>query len=109
MATSSLQAADVLDERDARALTQDMSVREDAGWARGAPDCYLVDVADSGASYRVNARAGRCSCPAQFWRGHKCTHLARVAFATGSREIPDWVQDDRVDPQLGYHLTEAQP
>lgn len=96
--------ADVLDDRDVAALTEKMTTLDDVGPAKDAPDIYVV-VSQSGASYTVDAREGRCECPDAFWRGRECKHVARVAFAVGAREIPDWVNTARVDPQLGQHVT----
>jgi hypothetical protein len=36
-----------------------------------------------------------------------CKHAARVAFATGQRSIPTWVDRDAVDPVLGEHTSGA--
>jgi len=97
------QSVDVLDSRDAAALTEKMMVLDDAPAVDGAPGMYLV-VSGSGQSYRVDAREGRCECPDAFYRHRECKHLKRVAFATGEREIPDWADHDRVDPHLGTAL-----
>lgn len=107
MATSqeTSRAVVSLADHEVRALTEKMSVLPDVGWASGAPGLYLI-VSESGATYRVDADAGRCSCPSQFYRGGPCKHTARVAYATRQREIPDWVNQDRVDPRLGQHIHE---
>ncbi len=34
----------------------------------------------------------------------RCKHAARVAYATGTREIPPWVDTDAVDAMLGEHV-----
>lgn len=97
-------SADVLDERDVAALTEKMTVLEDIGPARGAEDLYVV-VSESGASYLVDAREARCECADNFYRDVTCKHIRRVAYALGERSIPEWVQRDRVDEQLGEHVT----
>jgi hypothetical protein len=93
-----------LDERDVRALTQYLTVLDDYDRARGADDLYMV-VSQSGDEYLVDARAGRCECPDHEYRGVRCKHLRRVAFATGERPIPAGVDLDAVDDQLGRHVT----
>jgi len=93
-----------LDERDARALTEHMTVIADAGPARDAPDVYEVTT-ESGSQYLVDLRDGACTCPDAMHRDIRCKHQRRVAFATGARPIPAWVNADAVDPQLGLHVT----
>jgi len=105
MAASSLPAEDVLEERDARALTRCMAVLDDVGRARGASGLYLV-VSDSGREYLVDADSQACECDDSFYRNPSggCIHARRVAFATGARELPEWVQENRVDDRLGDHI-----
>lgn len=93
-----------LDERAVRALTSAMTALEDVGRARGAEDLFLV-VSDSGREYLVDAREQRCECDDHFYRGVECAHLHRVAFATGERVVPAWVDRDAVDDHLGRHVT----
>jgi len=95
--------AKVLDERDARALTEYMSVLPDGPRAKHAPGLYLV-VSQSGSAYLVDHRDGRCECWNDKTTTGPCKHRRRVAFATGEREIPAWVDDDAVDDQLGEHV-----
>lgn len=97
-----------LDERDARALTEDMTVLTDVGKARGSAGLFTV-IAHHGRAYLVDARNGTCECPDHGYRGHKigqlgCKHQRRVAFATGERSIPGWVDREGVDPDLGEHV-----
>lgn len=92
-----------IDERDARALTQVMSVLDDVGRVRDAPGLYLV-ISESGREYLVDADLGACECADSYYRGIRCKHQRRVAFATGAEEIPAWVDRDAVDDHLGYHL-----
>jgi len=96
---------DVLDRRDADALTRAMTVLDDVGRARGARGLYVV-VSDSGRSYLVNADSGACNCDDAFYRnpGGGCVHYRRVQYALGEREIPEWANRDRVDPQLGQQI-----
>ena len=86
-----------LEKRDVRALTEVMSVLPEGG------DIYTV-VGENGGTYTVDAREGRCTCPDHQYREVKCKHIRRVAFATGERKIPTWVDTDVVDDQLGYHV-----
>lgn len=99
-----VQPTQQLEDVEVRALTEKMTVLDDVGDARDAPGLYVV-VSSSGASYLVDHQEARCECPSQFYRGGECKHLARVAYALGDRDIPEWVQEDRVDDQLGQHVT----
>jgi hypothetical protein len=94
---------ETLDNRDVRALTQYLTVLDDVGRARDAEDLYVV-VSESGNEYLVDARAGTCECPDHRYRERQCKHLRRVAFATGEREIPAWVDRGAIDDQLGLHV-----
>lgn len=92
-----------LDERDARALTEYLTVLEDLGRARGADGLYLV-VSQSGSEYLVDAREDRCECPDHEYRGGRCKHLRRVDFATGARPVPIWADREAIDESLGQHV-----
>jgi len=92
-----------LDELDARALTEYMTVLADQGQARHADDCYTVTT-ESGSEYFVDLRGGSCTCPDAMHRDRRCKHQRRAAFATGARPIPDWVDSDAIDPDLGAHV-----
>ena len=70
-----------LDERAARAWTEEMAVRSLPG-AR-----YAVDSA-SGATYVVDVLAGTCTCPDHQIRGERCKHVRRVAIEITSRRVP---------------------
>jgi hypothetical protein len=87
--------------RTERALTEYMTV------LAVGPDIYSVTT-ESGAEYRVGARAGRCECPdARHNLGpdEACKHVRRVAFATGARPIPaDLARSGRVDSDIGEHV-----
>lgn len=93
----------VLDELDARALSQYLTVLDDIGRVRGAPNLYLV-VSQSGSEYLVDARGGACECPDHEYRDRICKHIRRVEFATGRRDVPDFIDDAAVDEQLGLHV-----
>ena len=89
-----------LDKRDVRALTEYMTVLQTA------PDVYSVTT-QSGSEYTVDRRDGRCACPDAEYNlddGEQCKHGIRVAYATGERAIPAWVDTDAVDEQLGMHV-----
>jgi hypothetical protein len=96
-----------LDPRDARALTQHMTVLPEGG------SLFSV-TSQSGNEYTVDAKRGRCECDDMAHNlpdgdREECKHLARVRFATGERAIPSWVNMDRVHDLLGYHLDRAEP
>lgn len=96
-----------LDARDARALTEYMTVLDDLGRARDADGLYVV-VSQSGSEYLVDADTGACECPDAEYRDMRCKHVRRVAFATGARPIPTWTDRDALDDQLGAHV-DAEP
>jgi hypothetical protein len=89
-----------LEPRDARALTEAMTVLDEGG------DVYTV-VSESGSTYRVDAREGRCTCPDarhNLSDDESCKHERRVAYATGERAVPAWVDPTAVDTLLGEHV-----
>ena len=96
-----------LEPRDVRALTEVLTVLPDQPEVAGADELYLV-VSESGSEYTVDARDGSCTCPDAVHRDATCKHLRRVAFATGARAVPAWVDADDVDVGLGEH-TAATP
>jgi hypothetical protein len=101
--TNAYESTD-LDARDARALTEYMTVLAEGG------DVYSVTT-ESGSEYRVDARAGRCTCPDARHNlddAEACKHEKRVAFATGARPVPAHVDVAAVDPDLGAHV-DARP
>jgi hypothetical protein len=93
-----------LDDRDVRALTQYLTVIPDA------PGLYEV-VSQSGKSYTVDTQgSGACTCP-----DHKhnlptddgretCKHQARVAYETGERPLPAWVNTDELPDDFALHV-----
>jgi len=104
MSTTETTAADVqLDDRDVRALTEPMHVVVDdpEAWGAGEVAVYSED-----RRYLVNLAAPYCDCDDQHYRqpAGGCKHIRRAAFAAGDREIPPWVQTDRLDDQLRRRL-----
>jgi len=100
---SELEEADP-NNRTVRALTEVMTVLDSIGRARNAADLFLVN-SGSGSEYLVDTRTGSCECKwKQFNPGEECKHQKRVAFATGERPIPQWVDDDALDYQFGLHV-----
>ncbi|MFU1783335.1 SWIM zinc finger family protein [Haloarcula japonica] len=89
--------------RTVRALTEVMTVMDSVGRARNADDLFLVNFG-SGSEYLTDTRTGSCECPwSQYNPNKECKHRKRVAFATGERPIPQWV-DDALDDQFGMHV-----
>jgi len=86
------------DDRDVRALTEYMTV------LGGDGDVFTVVGENENGEYQVDARKGRCTCPDHEYRNARCKHIRRVAFATGDRAIPAWIDTDSVDDQLGDHV-----
>jgi len=70
-----------LDERSARAWTEEMAVRPLTGGE------YRVDSA-SGATYVVDLRDGGCTCPDHRMRRERCKHLRRVALEVTAGRVP---------------------
>ena len=104
MRTNEISRNESIDPRDVRALTQYLTVLDDVGRARDASELYVV-VSESGSEYLVDTRGeGACECADHRHRGARCKHQRRVAFATGERPIPSWVDTEAVDEQLGAHV-----
>ena len=101
VASDSPSAEDV--ELDERALTQFLTVLEDVGRVRHADDMFLV-VSQSGSEYLVDSQLPACECADFRYRNRTCKHIRRVQFATGAREIPEWIDPESVDDQLGLHI-----
>jgi len=99
MATTPDTAMGQLEDRDVAALTEYMTAVPIAE----AEDLYDV-TSGSGSTYRVDLRFGSCECGDARHRDVECKHQRRVAYATGRRQIPEWVDRDAVDPQLGEQI-----
>lgn len=82
----------------ARALTECMTV------VVNDPECWSDDevmvYSSSGARYTVNVAVGFCECPSDQYHDGPCKHRERAAYALGHKQIPSWVDRDRVDPVL---------
>lgn len=91
-----------LDKRDARALTEPMTVLPDEGRADGADGLYLV-VSHTDNQYLVDTVTGACECPDAEYRDPDggCKHYRRAEYATGRTAIPSWVDPDAIDGCLG--------
>ena len=95
---------EIIDERDARALTQPMTVMDSVGIVRGADGMYEVTTEHE---YIVDLEApsgARCLCDDHKFRRVECKHIRRVRFEIGDREIPAWVDPDDVDGVLGEFI-----
>jgi len=95
-------APEPLSDRETRALTESMTVLDASTNHDLAAHEYEV-VTPSG-TYRVDLAAESCTCPDAIHRGVRCKHRERVAFATGERPIPAWVQADAIPDDLGQHV-----
>ena len=105
MIDNELDDCERIDPRDARALTEVMSVLDEHDpRVSGADDLFLV-VSSSGSEYLVDAREGTCECPDHQYRDAFCKHLRRVTYETGMRPLPAWINHDAVDDQLGEHVS----
>ena len=96
------RAATDLADRTVRALTDDLLVVEDA------PGLFQV-YGEDGDEYTVDADSGACTCPDAEYRDPEggCKHVRRVAFHTGARTVPAWVDPDAVDPLLDEQLADS--
>jgi predicted nucleic acid-binding Zn finger protein len=96
-----------LDKRDARALSEAMVVLPDEEKARGADGLFVVIGENSNGSYLVDTVTGACECPDHQYNlptddgRETCKHVARAEYATGQRAIPQWMNPDAVDSNLG--------
>ena len=91
------------DERAAKALTEAMTVLDNALDHDLRDEEFLV-VTPTG-TYTVDAIAETCDCPDALHRGVRCKHQRRVDYARGAVPIPGWVDRSAIDPQLGQHLS----
>lgn len=97
---------DDVEPRTRRAVTEYISILEDGPGVDGADDLYLA-VSHSGESYVLDHRTGACECPDAEYNlspGEKCKHQRRLEVILGEREIPDAIDPDDADPQLGIHV-----
>ena len=94
-------------ELDHRALTEYMTVLTDGNdRAKRAPGLYTVTT-QSGATYLVDPELSACECPDAEYRERRCKHIRRARFALGWRPLPEWIDPDDVDPDLGRHLEDG--
>ncbi|MFC6975835.1 hypothetical protein ACFQL1_15985 [Halomicroarcula sp. GCM10025709] len=96
-----------LDERDARALTQTMTVLDDIAPAPAdAPGLFHV-TSGSGRSYVVDLDLGTCECLDYQVRNPPggCLHIRRVQFETGRREVPGWADISAIDEQFRQYVS----
>lgn len=100
--------ADDLDDRDVRALTEELTVRDSVGHVKDADDMYLV-VGESGNEYTVDLRSRVCDGPDFNYRDEvdRCKHIRACEFATGKRPIPAWVDRGAINNSLGAHIDAA--
>ena len=86
-----------LTDDEARALGERMVVVE------GDPACWNdteVAVYSGDTREAVNYVRGWCECPSDQCHEGPRKHRERMAFATGRKEIPAWVDRDVIDPLL---------
>jgi hypothetical protein len=94
-------------ELDYRALSEYLTVLKDGDVrARSAENLYTVH-SESGSTYLVDAELPACECADHEYRHRICKHIRRVEFATGRRDVPDFVDDAAVDEQLGMHVEDV--
>jgi hypothetical protein len=102
MSTTTTPTTD-LEDRDVRALTEPMVVDADDPELWGADEAAVYS---EDRRYVVNLAAPYCDCEDQHYRTPDggCKHLRRARFALGRREVPAWVQMDRLDDPLRRRL-----
>lgn len=97
-------AAVELETRDIRALSEAMQVVPARKLARRdvPPGAFLV-VREDG-EHVVDPDLGACTCEDMEYRDPEdgCKHLRRVAFETGARSLPRWLDAD--DCGFGFRL-----
>lgn len=94
-------------ELDYRALTEYLTVLGNGDdRARGGLGLYAVTT-QSGSEYLVDTGLPACECPDFEYRSRACKHIRRVMFATGWRDLPEWIDEREVDPQLGAHVKDV--
>ena len=90
------------DQRAAKALTESMTVLDDALEHDLRDEEFRVYTPTG--TYTVDMVAETCDCPDALHRGVRCKHARRVDYARGAVPIPGWVDRSAIDPQLGQHL-----
>ena len=105
MTPPSTQLVEQLTNRDVRALTEYMTVLSNGAIATNAPGLYTV-ISKAGRSYTVDLETGACECNDAFYHQPSggCAHVRRVEFATGRRQVPEWVDETALDDQLKHNL-----
>lgn len=98
---------DVAGERDAKALTEPLVVRDDVGIARDAPGLFVVFSATNN-RYLVDVVGSACEC----WDDRldsrpDCKHKRRVEFELAIRELPEWARLEAIDEHFGAFLDNA--
>jgi len=87
-----------LDERDARALTEQMDIYADD------PKTTSEEIAvyNKGTRHIINPLAGYCDCEDMHYRQPEngCKHLRRYDFEQRGRDIPQWVDIDALDDSV---------
>jgi len=95
-------------ELDFRALAEYLTVLDDGDFrARSSPGLYTV-TSESGSTYLVDPELPACECEDFEYRDRVCKHIRRCQFATGRREVPNWISESDIDDQLGIHVDDVQ-
>lgn len=95
-------------ELDFRALAEYLTVLDDGDVRARAADGLYTVTSQSGKTYLVEPDLGACECKDNVHRDRNCKHIRRVKFATGRREVPEWINETSIDPQLGIHVDDVQ-
>ncbi|MHC3439576.1 hypothetical protein ACYJ1Y_16160 [Natrialbaceae archaeon A-gly3] len=97
-----------VDPRTHRAVTEHITLLEDAPEVTGADGMYLA-VSHSGENHVVDVRGGACECSDWVYREPEggCKHLRRAAIVRGEAEVPAAIDPDDIDPQLGIHIDDG--
>lgn len=107
----------MLGKRDVKALTESMTVRDDAPSVDGASGMFEVtshpeDPEKDDSTYVVDVEApsgARCLCKDFQFRDRECKHVKRVRFELGDRVIPAWVKTEKIDDEFAEHIADADP
>ncbi|ELZ01578.1 hypothetical protein C480_17872 [Natrialba aegyptia DSM 13077] len=107
--TEQADTVEGIETREAKALTEIMTVLGDLPAVQDDSDRYSVTT-ESGREYHVHVVDGTChkkngeECPDQEYNlddDDVCKHVHRARYAVGLKEIPEWIDEDAVDDDLG--------
>ncbi|WP_255681503.1 hypothetical protein [Natrinema sp. SYSU A 869] len=112
MMTEQADTFEGIETREAKALTEIMTVLGDLPAVQDNSNRYSVTT-ESGREYHVHVVEGTChkkngeECPDQEYNlddNDVCKHVHRARYAVGFKEIPEWIDEDAIDDDLGVFV-----